>query len=223
MSSATAEAVSRAVGCAAVALALVVLGLRCVVDADHRMSTAGVAQVNIATAQALGVLLYPVLWGRLIGWEMLASTPLAAGGLVWPLVLLLLDLKHIEHQTIEHEGVNKKTVFHFDSGAVQGLAFGIGGLVASNMGSHFAKSLSPVFSVCILICIGLLMPTPGVQSSTLNSITFAAVQKVSITFCVGLLMTAIAMNLNFCMKARKRPSRCVEEALSAETAAAERR
>ena len=106
--------------CLAAGLLVVVASLRMGINADHYLSTRRSTQINIATTQAVGIVLWPCIWNALIGFDMLSSVPLAALGLAWPIVLLLLDLLWISHQTAEHEGVNKKTVFHFDSGRCRG-------------------------------------------------------------------------------------------------------
>ena len=200
--------------CASALLIVVIACLRYLINDDHYLSTTRLAQINIATVQSMGLMLWPLVWGALIGTDALREMPVAAIGLAWPFVLIFLDLLWISHQTPEHEGVNKKTVFHFDSGAVQGLAFGIGGLLVSNLGARFAKSVSPIFSVCILVCIAVLMPSPGVQASTLNAITISSIQKVALTFCIGLLISTLSMNVHYCASLQGTPAECMQDALS---------
>ena len=197
----------------AAVLVVIVASMRYLINDDSYLSSARLAQINIATVQAVGMVLWPLTWGALIGTDTLSTMPVAAIGLCWPLVLMTLDLLWIAHQTASHEGVNKKTVFHFDSGAVQGLAFGIGGLLVSNLGARFAKSVSPVFSVCILVCIAVLLPSPGVQASTLNSITIGAIQKVALTYCIGLLISTLSMNLHFCTHVSTSPAEAMRQAM----------
>lgn len=205
--------VVRAWSITAAVLVAVIAYMRHLINNDSYLSSTRLAQINIATVQTLGMVLWPLTWEALIGTETLSTMPVVAVGLVWPLVLLLLDLTWIAHQTASHEGVNKKTVFHFDSGAVQGLAFGIGGLLVSNLGARFAKSVSPVFSVCVLVCIAVLLPSPGVQASTLNSITIGSIQKVALTYCIGLLISTLLMNLHLCKHMSGSPVEAAQEVL----------
>ena len=88
----------------------------------------------------------------------------------------------------------------------------------TNVGAKFAKSVSPVFSACILVCVAVLLPSPGLQASTLAAVTIAAVQKVALTYCIGLLISTLTMNIHFCAQLSESPSRCYQQAISAPAA-----
>ena len=165
------------VACYVLALTMIVLA-RLYANKDGNVSTRSVAQLNIATVWILGILHWPILWQTLVGYQMLSEFPLTLCGFAWPFILICLDLIWIPHQTIEHEGVNKKTIFHFDAGAVQALSFGIGGLLLTQIGRNFARTTSPIFSACIFMCVAFLLPTPGVQALSVTGVTVSAIQKL---------------------------------------------
>jgi hypothetical protein len=205
----------RAAQCTVAALAGVVVYARALINSDHMLSSKRIAQVNIATVQTLGILAWPFVWDGLIGVSVLTETPAAAVGLAWPAALLGMDLLWIAHQTIEHEGVSKKTVFHFDSSTITTLAFAVAGVLATNVGAKFARSMAPTFSACVLICVMLLLPTPGLQANTAVAVTVQAVQKVLLTFCIGLIVTSLVISVSFTLTLREMPAICLAHAKAA--------
>ena len=153
-------------------------------------------QANILTVWMVFMLLWPIIWMRVVGMAVIEGFPLCFVGLLWPIILLTVDIMWISHQTIESEAVSKKSMFSFDSNAISGMSFALGGLLISNLGHDFAKSSSPILLSVVFLCIAFVLPAPSLQISTLSGITMQSIQKACLYCCVGLLVTALMINMS---------------------------
>ena len=149
---------------------------------------------NMATSYTVGALLWPLLWYLLVGPVMITTAPLTFAGFVWPVVILFLDLMWVTKQPFEPEDT-KKTSFTFDGNAISSLSFALGGILLSQIGKTFAASASPMLSACIFLVIAFVIPTPGVHARTGVGAVILAVRKIAMAFCVGLLISSIAISL----------------------------
>lgn len=180
---------------------LTVLSLKFLSD-KNEMNIRFKVQCNLLTIWLLFSTLWPVAWTYIIGIDVINKYPYAFIGLAWTLLLFTIDIVGISHHTIETEGENKKSMFTFDSNAITGLAFALGGVVLSNIGQDFAKHASPVFSSVILLCMAFLIPSPGIRAMSLSGISIQAIQKSFIYCTVGLLVTMVSINLSHGLKNR---------------------
>lgn len=159
-------------------------------------------QCNLLTIWIIFTVIWPFLWYKIVGKEVISSFPYSIFGLLWTFMLFTIDILGISHHTIETEGENKKSMFTFDSNAISGLAFALGGVIVSNLGQDFGKTASPIFSSVILLCMAFLIPSPGIRATTLSGISIQTIQKSCIYCCIGLLVTALSINLSHVFKTR---------------------
>ena len=167
----------------------------------HRMSTRTTELVNAATSYTCGALAWPAVWYMLVGPVMVRAAPLTLVGLVWPIVIMLLDLMWVTKQPLEPDDT-KKTSFTFDGNAISSLSFALGGILLSQVGRTFAASASPMLSACIFLVIAFVIPSPGVHSRTGAGAIILALKKIAMAFCVGLLISSIAISLQVGIKRR---------------------
>lgn len=148
---------------------------------------------NRATVWCLGAVLWPFVWSAFVGTDVLDRTPMAVLGLLWPPLLLSLDLIWIT-QSSEHS--QSKQTLSYDGNAISSLAFALGGLLVTNVGQNFARAASPILTACVFLIVAFVLPTPGTKNGTLSGSIISAIQKVCLSYCVGLLLTAVGVNLN---------------------------
>lgn len=150
--------------------------------------------LNSATTYTIGALLWPFVWYVLVGPAMMRASPLTTVGFVWPIVIMFLDLLWVTKQPLEPDD-SKKTSFTFDGNAISSLSFALGGVLLSQVGKTFASSAAPILSACIFLVIAFVIPSPSVHSRTgIGSIILAS-KKIAMAFCVGLLISSIAISL----------------------------
>lgn len=157
---------------------------------------------NMARTYAVGALVYPILWYALVGPELIRHTPWTLIGLVWPLIIICLDLTWVTKQPQEPDDT-KKTSFTFDGNAISGMSFALGGLLVSQVGEVFSKSATPMLSACIFLVICFVIPHPGVHVRSGVGAVILGLKKIGMAFATGLLLSAIAVSLQAGLRARR--------------------
>lgn len=193
------------VGCAIGGLALTIaytcasrLALR-----TYGMSELFVILANNASMWTLGAALYPVVWLSLVGLDVATHAPLALIGLAWPPVLFWFDLYWVPHQIADGARTADATTT-LDANTLSSLAFAMGGLlVTSGLGSQFVRAASPILSACIFLIISFCIRNPSFRPGSTESAIISSIQKVSLAWCTGLLLTAVAINLHFGLKQKE--------------------
>ena len=146
---------------------------------------------NNCTVWAAGAILWPVLWINVVGIDVAAHTPMAMLGLAWPPCMLFLDLLFVPHQAS-----GQKEITSYDANVLTSLAFAMGGLlVTSGLGKNFVRAASPILSSCVFLVIAFCICTPSMKEGTQARGVVKAIQKVCLSWCVGLLLTAVGINL----------------------------
>ena len=170
--------------------------------ADGRLSTRTRELINAATTYACGALVWPVIWFCLVSRVMIQTAPLTLLGFAWPIVIILLDLLWVTKQPLEPDDT-KKTSFTFDGNAISSLSFALGGILLSQVGKTFAASASPMLSACIFLVVAFVLPSPGVHARTGIGAIILAAKKIAMAFCVGLLISSIAISLQVGIERRR--------------------
>jgi hypothetical protein len=146
---------------------------------------------NQVTTWTIGAITWPLVWLALVGCDVAVHAPLALIGLVWTPVLLALDVFWANNHTEDRP----QQALTYDANAISSLAFALGGILMTNIGRSFARAASPMLSACIFLICAFVIPSFGVRPNTPGAATTQAVQKVSLCFCIGLLMSAVGINL----------------------------
>lgn len=149
---------------------------------------------NSAFAYVVGALAWPALWFALVGDKLIRLAPLVVLGLAWPLLIMLLDLLWVTKLPRDPDDTKKGT-FTFDGNALSGISFAVASLTMSQMGVAFSKATSPLLAACVFLIIGFVIPTPGVHVRSGMGATLLSVKKIAMAFCVGLLISAVAVTL----------------------------
>lgn len=189
---------------ALVAMFIACLCSRAALGATHRLSERFVCQANALTVWMAFVCAWPVLWYVVTGEACMRAFPLCYVGLAWPLALFMVDMVFISHQTIESEGMSKKSMFSFDSNAISGLSFALGGLLVSNLGKSFAQSSSPITLAVVFLCLAFVLPSPSLQPGTSAGIAIQTAQKACLYCCIGLLVTATGITMHAGLRHKQR-------------------
>lgn len=158
--------------------------------------------MNSALSYAVGMLVWPLAWYALVGPAVIRAAPLTLVGFCWPVAIMALDLLWVTKQPLEPED-SRKTTFTFDGNAISSLSFALGGVLLSQVGRTFASSAAPMLSACIFLVIGFVIPSPGVHTRTGIGSIILALKKVAMAFCVGLLISSIAISLQKGLQRRR--------------------
>lgn len=159
-------------------------------------SDAWSTQLNQATAWMLGVLIWIPIFDAIYGLHMIEKIPLLSISLLWPIFLLAFELHLTEHQTLGNESKRNRGTVQLETNAISGLAFALGGLLLTNLGKTFTKTVHPILSIVILICLVFIIPNPSTHFGSSTSAAVQSFQKVCLTYCVGILIGMVLINFN---------------------------
>lgn len=141
---------------------------------------------------ALGALAWPFLWSVVCGEAMLTMPALGYIGLLWPPLLLLVDVAFAGHQS--GEDPNKRTyAMQVDGNTLSGLALTLGGVLIRYVSDGFSTAASPMMTATVLLVLLFIVPSPSLHADSLNANTFRGVQKVTLQYCLGFVLTALGL------------------------------
>lgn len=149
--------------------------------------------INASVIYSLGALAWPFVWSAVCGHALGKSMPWTGYvGLIWPPLLLLLDVAFVQHQMGEDPG---KTTYgmQMDGNTLSGLALTMGGLLVKYVSDNFATAAGPMLMATVLLVLLLIMPHSPAHMHSLHANTLRSAQKVALQYCLGFSITAIAI------------------------------
>lgn len=185
-------------------LALTTHGQRVSKSARETKELKRMATTNII--YALGAILYWPLWFMVCGKSVETMPSIAAVGLAWPQVLILLDMLFLHHSFDKHDTNNggstakRAQTIAMDSNILSGLALTIGGLFVRYISDGYATAASPMFVASLFVLLLVVIPSPDVEPSSVHAAALLAVQKVGIQYCLGFVLTSVALTLGVGLK-----------------------
>lgn len=146
---------------------------------------------NQLTVLTIGAVVWPIVWYFLVGPEAVSKSPLSVIGLVWTPCLLGLDMLFL-HQNPEDRPTQSVS---YDANGISSLAFALGSLLVTNIGKNFARAASPLLSSCIFLICAFVLPSFGTRSKSAETAAMQSIQKVALSYCIGLLLSTVGINL----------------------------
>jgi len=183
------------IGASAV-LCAVILHTRRVALNSHHASEDTRLRMELLTTWSIAIVPWFATFDAVVGTREAFHAPWLLVSLDWPVVLLVAEILCIQHQTLDFVSRRSMSSLQIESNAVSGLAFAIGGLLASNLGAGFAKAAAPMLSVVIFLCVAFVLPTPSLQPRSPTGATVHAAQRACLTYCIGFLLAAVITNVH---------------------------
>lgn len=150
---------------------------------------------TITAINAVGALLWPVLWTLVCGHSLRTLPPIAWIGLAWPSAVLLLNTALVQHQ-FDARTERRAHAIQADANMLSGLALAIGGLLAKYVSDGFALTASPMFVAALLLVLLIVAPNPDVHADSPLAHALHALQRVALQYCLGFILTSVAIILS---------------------------
>lgn len=198
------------VGAASMMVALSIIAG--VISASHT-APSYTRRVYAATTYSVILMLWPILFGCLVGFRYLLHMPLLVLSFVWPYALVSLNLSHAHRA--RDEKLHHRSSVQMDVNALSGFCFAIGGLIASQVGKPTAVCTSGIFSTAFLLCLAFVMPTPEVPEDYTFSVVIESMQQCMLHFAIALLLSGIIINLSVSIMVSKNNPDVLKQAMSA--------
>lgn len=154
------------------------------------------ASEQLATVWAVGAILWPVVLHFFIDLSSISHTPLLFFALVWPIFLMISDLRSINHQTLENETTRGRSGMQLETNSIASITFAIGGLLMTHMGRRWAEAAVPLLSAVILFCIAFVLPRPALHPRSVEGIRVHAMQRVALVYCIGLISATVLLMIS---------------------------
>ena len=148
------------------------------------------------------------------GQRMLSATIRIVGAVAWPLVLfsvvpvadhrnnlLMIPLmwnflvwcvdSYLLHNSISNDDT-RPAGLRVDPTNMAGLAFGLSNLCGSRPDGKYTS----LFMMAVLGIVIMVLPSHNLKAGTVEELTFDNVQKIAISWCVGIIITAVLLSRN---------------------------
>jgi len=157
------------------------------VHLQHGQTARVRARLSVLTTWTVAIALWPLLYRYIVQDERhrLAALP----GLLWPIMILGLDIMAMRQHTYEAHVQSKRSLLSMDANAICSLTFAI----ASIIGAQKHKCCNRVFLFAVIGCIAFVMPSPHTSINSVDTMTVEAVQKAILAYATGLLLTGIVL------------------------------
>ena len=155
---------------------------------------------NTGITYALGGLAWPFIWVAICGHAVDAMPWAGYVGLIWPPLLLMLDVVFMQHQTGQDPHRQSHGI-QMDGNTLSGLALTLGAVLARGVSNGFASAAQPMMMATVLLALLIILPSPTMNALSTHATVFRGVQKVALQYCLGFTITAVAIAFSVGMRA----------------------
>ena len=106
--------------------------------------------------------------------------------LLWSVLAWALDAYLLHFAPSSDE---RPASLRFDSVSFNGLAFGLCGLLGARPDGRYTH----LFLMAVVGCLLLVLPSHNMEAGCLEEQVFESVQKAALMWCIGLLITGVAL------------------------------
>lgn len=165
-------------------------------------------KIIATTVLSLSALLWPMVFGQLVGFDSLVHWPGTMIGMLWPIVASLRDLVSVNRSDTDNR---LATTFaplatRTDAGTMVTVSLALGSLLTSQLSPELSKRTIPYVMYALALLIGVVVPSPpgftkndfsGLtnETATHSAIATSAVRRVSLHWAIGFMLTALLINI----------------------------
>jgi hypothetical protein len=151
------------------------------------------------TAYYVAILLWPVVFDGIVGYEALRNDWKIWFGFLWPIFLLGLHLQHMGEQNrhTAPEAQHRHNELKSNANALIASAWGMGALLAVVMKTEGQSSNGArIMMISLLMCIAFLLPSTAFATSTYPAQISRTVQNSVLNMAIGLFISGIVVSWN---------------------------
>ncbi len=152
---------------------------------------------------AMGLLLWPLVWdvavaaGGVSGLQRLARRPKLFLALLWPLVMVLVDLQYVRNRSQDAqflESLHRIGYLQSDANTIITAAFAMGTLITSMHKTSKGEGVRVVM-YALLLCVAFVIPTSDVPVTSRAALIIRSGQKVCLNYAIGFVIAGIMLDL----------------------------
>ena len=151
----------------------------------------------------IGLLLWPLVWdaavasGAVSGLQRLARQPKLFLALLWPLVMVLVDLQYVRNRSQDalfFESLHRIGYLQSDANTIITAAFARGTLITSMHKQSKGEGVRVVM-YALLLCVAFVIPTSDVPVTSRAALIIRSGQKVCLNYAIGFVIAGIMLDL----------------------------
>lgn len=145
------------------------------------------ARITVISVWMIAILLWPVLWFHTVPEQF--RTVESIPGLLWPILILIIDIFSMRHNTYESQLQSKRSMLSADANTICSLTFAISSII----GAQKHECCRKIFMYAIVACIAFVIPAPHAHTNAIETIAIEAGQKAVLAYATGLLLGGIML------------------------------
>ena len=157
-----------------------------------------------------GLLLWPLVWDVAVaspggggGLRRLCAQPKMLLGLVWPIVMILVDMQYVRKRTQDasfFESLHRIGYLQTDANTIITAAFAMGTLITSMQSKRAAAARGQgsgvqIVMYALLLCVAFVIPTSDVPVTSRAALIIRSAQKVCLNYAIGFVIAGIMADL----------------------------
>lgn len=150
-------------------------------------------RVVATTTYATLISIWPIMFGGIVGYDMLLRLPLLWLGFFWPIALLSINICHCTQARDKPR--TERSNMQMDINAVTGFCFAVGSMISSQLGKKALLTVSNIFTTAFLLCLAFVLPTPDIPRQSSLAVVVDVVQGTFLQCAIALLISGIVINL----------------------------
>lgn len=148
------------------------------------------ARISAVTVWFLGIAAWPFIWASFVNKR--RNEPHALVGLLWPIIILAIDIRALNYTTYEVNTQSNRSVITMDANAMCSLTFAVSGL----LGAQKDSCCRDMFLYAIIGCIAFVLPAPHTNNNNTENVVIESIQKTMLAYATGLLLTGIMLMIS---------------------------
>jgi hypothetical protein len=170
---------------------LVVVYVALSIRAQNLVSTLRArTHIQIFGAWIVMIACWPFVWALVLGDA--RHDAIALPSLLWPIVIIAIDMVGMRHTTYESHTQSKKSLLNMDANAICSLTFALSSIVSAQENACCKR----IFLFAVLFCVAFVLPSIHTSTSSSIPIAIEALQKGFLAYATGLLLAGVLIASN---------------------------
>lgn len=150
----------------------------------------------VTTTYTTMMLVWPVLFGVIVGWKRVQEQPILSIAFFWPLLMIIWDMCSALTDETVHEAEKKSSNTKINANVIVGASWAVGSLlVVINKSSKLPPEAARIFLVSVVLCVAFVVPFMvefDLRSPLARSMR--SVQRAVMQYSIGLFIAGITLS-----------------------------
>lgn len=150
----------------------------------------------VTTTYTAMMLVWPVLFGMIVGWEKVQRQPIMSIAFFWPLLMIIWDMCSSLNDESMQEAEKKSSNTKINANVIVGASWAVGSLlVVITKSSTLPPEAARILLVSVVLCVAFVVPFMvefDLRSPLARSMR--SIQRTVMQYSIGLFIAGIALS-----------------------------